>query len=229
MDSKKQPLYTLLSGFGPFGNVVDNPTERLARHFETVTVPGHELTICTLPTSFTRAPKLLQETIKQGAADGHPFDVILMLGVAAGSENWRVETQGLNWNDPRIPDVDGLQMSGYPIIPDGPARLPITLSAHQMERAIHATGAPVVLSLSAGAYLCNHLLYTTLYHLGENSQVRAGFLHVPADEQTYADNSVGNDSEENILEENDLVQSEKCAFPFSQHVAVLRSLLEALI
>ena len=213
MNSKKQTLHTLLSGFGPFGNVSDNPTERLARHFDTVTVPGHELTICTLPTSYTRAPQLLQEALRQGDRDGNPFDVVLMLGVAAGSENWRVETQGLNWNDSNMADVDGVQMSGSPITDEGPARLPITLSAHLIERAIHAVGAPVVLSVSAGAYLCNHLLYTTLYHIGENSPIRAGFLHVPADEKTYDAESTENG---------------ECVFPFSQHVSVLRSVLEAL-
>jgi pyroglutamyl-peptidase len=205
------PIQTLLTGFGPFGSVIDNPTERLLRHFAEQDVSGHVLTTCALPTSFARAMQTFQTAFTSGGQDGRPFDLILMLGVAAGSDHWRVETQGLNWDEPGIPDVDGYVTPGRYIVPGGPARLPVTLAPDGVEQAIRATGAPVAQSVSAGAYLCNHLLYSVLHQLQTGDRpIRAGFLHVPADEQTYAP---------------DYKPKNNCVFPFAQHVAVLRAVL----
>ena len=206
-------MQTLLTGFGPFGSVVDNPTERLLRHFAEHDVPGHTLTVCALPTSFARAAQTFQAAFEAGGQDGQPFQLILMLGVASGSDHWRVETQGLNWDEPGIPDVDGYATPGRYIVPNGPARLPVTLPPDHMEQAIRAMGAPVAQSVSAGAYLCNHLLYTALHRLqANNSSVRAGFLHVPADEQTYAP---------------DYTPKTGCIFPFAQHIDAVRAALNA--
>lgn len=184
------PLQILLSGFGPFGNVVNNPTERLLAHFADHAPAHYKVTICPLRTSFTQAPATLQAMLDKGAADGRPFDVVLMLGVAAGSRHWRVETQGLNWDDPRIPDVDGQKQDAREICPGSPARLPVTLPPDPIERAIEAVGAPVVLSLSAGSYLCNHLLYRVLHSIGSDSESNS--------EQNSKQNSESN-SEQNDL------------------------------
>lgn len=205
------PLQILLTGFGPFGNVVDNPTERLLRHFEGQTHSGLELTTCALPTSFGRGPQAFKAALEAGGRDGQSFDVVLMLGVAAGSYAWRVETQGLNWDDPRIPDVDGFSTPGRTIVDGSPAQLPSTLSPSLLAQAIETVGVPVILSNSAGAYLCNHLLYIALHHVqasGHPAQV--GFLHIPADEHTYA---------------LDATTPSVCTFPFAQHVDVIRAVL----
>ena len=207
------PIQTLLTGFGPFGSVVDNPTERLLQHFAAQDVPGHALTTCALPTSFARAVQTFQTAFEAGGQEGQPFDLILMLGVASGSDHWRVETQGLNWDEPGLPDVDGYSTPGRYIIPEGPARMPVTFVPNDVEQAIRATGAPVAQSVSAGALpvqssavLCAHHLQT------DNRSVRAGFLHVPADEQTYAP---------------DYTPKSNCIFPFAQHVDVVRAMMDA--
>ena len=208
------PIQILLTGFGPFGSVADNPTERLVRHFTAETVPGLAITTCALPTSFTRAKETFRNALEAGGQDGQLFEIALMLGVAAGSANWRVETQGLNWDAPAIPDVDGFLPTGGEIVTDGPAHLPVTLPPLAIQVAIEAAGLPVTLSDSAGQYLCNHLLYSAL-HLTRTdfSSVRAGFLHVPADERTFAPGS-------RIFKNARL-------FPFEQHITAVRAALNA--
>jgi pyroglutamyl-peptidase len=157
----------LVTGFGPFGEVVSNPTERAAR----------ALGGLVLPTSFARAPVLL--------ADALPgYDVVLMLGVAESSETFRVETRGLNRDDARIADVDGERPVG-PIVAGGPEALPVTVDVARMREAIAGVGLPSALSESAGAYVCNRVLFSTLHRL-QAGDVRAGFLHVPADVHTHA-------------------------------------------
>ena len=47
-----------------------------------------------------------------------------------------------------------------------------------MAKAISDAGIPGAVSYSAGAYVCNDLLYSVLQHY-ENTTVKAAFIHVP--------------------------------------------------
>lgn len=159
-------LRVLLTGFGPFGEVVSNPTERLVAHFGGLV----------LPTSFERAPRLLFERM-------FDHDVVLMLGVAESSEEFRVERLGRNVDDARIVDVDGAQPKGV-IVADGPETLSATIDVERVRDAIERVGQRSSLSASAGAYVCNRVLYSVLHRL-QGTNTRAGFLHVPADSETH--------------------------------------------
>lgn len=156
----------LLTGFGPFGSVVDNPTEKLARHFHGARIGDREVFGLPLPTSFARATALLHQHL-----DGH--DRTLMLGVAESAETLRIETVGINFDDARIPDVDGHKPVG-PIRQEGPDALPVTCDVVQIASAWERAGIRFDLSTSAGAYVCNHTLYRVL-----SAGARAGFIHVP--------------------------------------------------
>jgi pyroglutamyl-peptidase len=179
------PLQTLVTGFGPFGNVVSNPTERLLDALVLEEIPGHELTVQSLPTSFERAPQVMRAALEIGGRGGQPFDILLMLGVAPGSPCWRVERVGRNRVDSERSDVDGRRRVGS-IVPGGPETLEVHLPVERMLAALEQAGLPARLSESAGEYVCNYLLYTTLGYLqASGNPARAGFLHVPADEQTF--------------------------------------------
>jgi pyroglutamyl-peptidase len=177
------PIRTLLTGFGAFGNVADNPTERLVRYFENREVPGHKLTTCLLPVSYRRAPALLIETLRRADVDGRPFDLVWLLGVASGSPHWRVERFGRNENS-GAPDTED-HTPPPQIAGNGPAVLEATIRVEPLVSALQQAGLPATASDSAGGYLCNHALYVALWHLRQNgSACRAGFLHVPADPNT---------------------------------------------
>ena len=202
-------LNTLLTGFGAFGAVTDNPTQRLVAYFAERGAPGHVLTTCVLPVSYKRAPALLLEAIDRGGPGGQPFDLVLMTGVASGSVAWRVERCGRNCND-RARDMDG-QLPAPEIIAGGPDLLEATVPVHLLVEAFVAAGLPVELSESAGGYLCNHALYRALHHLRQSgSAAMAGFLHVPADTTTFTDAAA------------------PAQFPFAQHVRAVETALAAL-
>src|SRR5438270_8730212 len=108
-------MQTLLTGFGPFGAVLSNPSQRLVDRFAAHPVPGHDLSPLVLPVSFTRTPVLLAEALSRGGRDGVPFDLVLMLGVAANAAAWRVERYGRNRNA-ATEDVDGFTPEPAPIV-----------------------------------------------------------------------------------------------------------------
>ncbi len=203
-------MNTLLTGFGPFGDVVHNPTERLVLHFERHGAAGHNLTTCVLPVSYGRAPELLLEAIDRGGSLGRPFDLIWMLGVASASPDWRVERFGRNENS-AARDADDC-VPPPRIDPSGPALLEATVPVDLLVSALNQAGLPATVSESAGAYLCNHALYTALGHLRRTGgRAPAGFLHVPADSDTFASG-----------------ESERPIFTFADQVRAVEATLAAL-
>ena len=204
-------MQTLLTGFGAFGAVTHNPTLRLAEHFANRDAAGHALTCAVLSVSFRTAAERMRALIEIGGEGGKPFDTVLMLGVASGSPYWRVERFGRNWDD-ALTDAEGFTPTAGEILPGSPSLLPATLPVEPQVAAIDALGLPVRASDSAGAYLCNHVLYTTLHHLQKKaSPIRAGFLHVPADEETF-----------------DYGITSAPMFPFARHVAAIEAVLASI-
>jgi len=144
---------TLVTGFGPFAGIPDNPSEHLAR------TSGRSCV--TLEVSFEAVEAFLESL----RAD--PVERLIMVGVAASAKRMRVETVARNWIDPR-PDVRGLIRGPAPIDPTGPEGLASRLAA--------CPGGPHwEVSADAGAYLCNFLLYRSLQRLS----CPAGFVHIP--------------------------------------------------
>jgi len=204
-------MQTLLTGFGAFERVVSNPTERLVRYFEENGAPGHALTVRVLPVSYESAGQQMRAEMEIGGKQGKPFDCVLMLGVASGCKEWRVERIGWNSNEAVRPDAFG-RMPSAMIAPHLPESLLSTLPHTLIAEAIRREGLPVVESDSAGRYLCNYVLFSALAEAQKRSSAaRIGFLHVPADEQTFAQNITSAPS-----------------YPFAQHILAVRAALNAL-
>lgn len=164
-------MRVLLTGFGPFGSVVDNPTERLVRRFDGARVGERTVTGLALPTSFSGAFIAIEPHLAR-------HDAVLMLGVAEQSARLRLETLARNHTAARIVDVDGAAPLG-PIV-DGPSSLPATFDIASIEDAWTRAGVAFERSDSAGAYVCNHTFYRAL----ATNHPRLGFIHVPPDRET---------------------------------------------
>jgi pyroglutamyl-peptidase len=69
------------------------------------------------------------------------------------------------------------------ILEGGPDAYFSTLPVKEIVEAIKTAGVPAAVSLSAGAFLCNHVFYVAQNHF-KGTKVRSGFVHVPLmDEQ----------------------------------------------
>lgn len=172
----------LLTGFEPFAGMDHNPswdvvTDLAAAAARTALqaqqVHG-EIVVRTalLPVEFHASTELLLEQI----ADTAP-DLVIAVGLAAGTDVVRLERVGLNLRDARIPDNAGHQPTEEPVVPGGPPAMFATLRLKAAHAAISAAGIPVALSLSAGSFVCNSLLYAVLH--AAPPSMPAGFVHVP--------------------------------------------------
>ena len=162
----------LITGFDPFGGEKINPAwEAVKRLPERI----GEYALCKLeiPTVFG----LAGETVLREAARLQP-DAVLCIGQAGGRGAVTPERIGVNIRDARIKDNAGNQPRGEFVASDGPAAYFATVPVTEMEDAIRAEGLPAAVSNSAGAFVCNDVLYTLLHHYAQ-TDVKVGFIHVP--------------------------------------------------
>lgn len=164
----------LVTGFEPFGGEKINPSWEAVRRLPE-TLGGFAVEKLELPVEFHRCAQLAEAKALavQAAA-------VVCVGQAGGRPNMTVERVGINLMDARIPDNGGYQPTEEPIVQQGPAAYFSTLPVGKMLEAMRAAGVPAQASLSAGAYVCNDLLYELLHRLGGRGiHIPVGFVHVP--------------------------------------------------
>lgn len=162
----------LITGFDPFGGERINPSWEAVKLLDDI-IGEYRLIRLQLPTVFGKAARLLLET-----AEREQPHAILSVGQAGGRKGITPEVIGINLREAGIPDNDGLQPVNVPVVPGGPAAYFSSLPVREMAEAMKAGSIPCGLSYTAGAFVCNDVLYTVLHHFHE-TPVRAGFIHVP--------------------------------------------------
>lgn len=164
----------LVTGFEPFGGEDRNPAQELL-----ATLPkrraGLSVATLVLPVAFGVSAEAARAAIRELEPSA-----VLMLGQAGGRPDVTVERVAINLDDARIPDNRRRRPVDRPIDPAGPAAYFSTFPARAIVEAMAAAGVPASLSLSAGTFVCNHLLYSVLRQLDlESPSTMAGFIHLP--------------------------------------------------
>ena len=162
----------LITGFDPFGGESINPAWEAVKLLPNQ-IGEFQLHKLEIPTVFGRAAQLAIDA----AAEVQP-DIILCIGQAGGRAAVTPERIGVNIRDAKIPDNAGNVPKGQRIVPDGPAAYFATVDVMTMAEAAATLGLPAVVSNSAGAFVCNDVLYSLLHHFN-GTATRVGFIHVP--------------------------------------------------
>ncbi|UYN84952.1 MAG: pyroglutamyl-peptidase I [Microcella sp.] len=185
----------LVTGFEPFNGAALNPSAELVRRLTELGHPDCRIVGDVLPVSFANAPGLLAAAI-----DAHHPDIVVMLGLAENRHAITPERVALNLADASIADNDGAQPTDAPLEPHGPAARFTLLPVKHIADAISQAGIPAEVSLSAGTYVCNAVMYAALGIAEQRAAARAevvsgeddvtlrvGFIHVPATPQLGGD------------------------------------------
>lgn len=168
----------LLTAFEPFGGSSVNAS------LETATLlagsdPSIDLVV--LPVVRGDAGRIALACLKERREAGAPPTLIVSLGEAGPEMVVRLEKVAINWDHYRIPDNAGNQPQDTLILPDGPdayfATLPVAEAVHRLSAL---TPVPITVSLSAGAFLCNHIAYVLLNHLQDRPVCPYAFVHIPS-------------------------------------------------
>ncbi|HUU67687.1 MAG TPA: pyroglutamyl-peptidase I [Methyloceanibacter sp.] len=163
----------LLTGFGPFPGVPENPSGGLAE-----TLAGRssafdcDLHVELLPTEWNAVAALMPRL----HADLQP-DVMIHFGVSATATGLRIERSAHNRAASRTDACGGLP-DARAIAPDGAMRLDTALPVTSLAAHLRGSGHPANASRSCGRYLCNFLYYRSLAWAQMHGS-HALFVHVP--------------------------------------------------
>jgi pyroglutamyl-peptidase len=163
----------LLTGFEPFGKATLNPSGEIVKQ-----ISGENIVTAILPVAYAQSAERLLALIAE-----HNPEVVICLGQAEGRTHISPERIAINLDDARLADNEGVIRNDVPIVVGAPVAYESTLPIKEFVKAINDAGVPAAVSLSAGAFLCNHIFYVAQDHF-KGTKVRSGFVHVPLmDEQ----------------------------------------------
>jgi pyroglutamyl-peptidase len=154
----------VVTGFGPFLDVDDNPSGQLARGCHGLRVQGETLVGRVIDASYVGG---IQETIR--IAQGLSPRLVLGTGLSRRASASRLERFAYSDYSTTLLDVD--DQVGRP--PAGPERVESTVNLERL-----AASLEVELSTEPGRYVCNAWLYEVSRAL---KGVPVGFLHIPSE------------------------------------------------
>ena len=163
----------IVTGFDPFGGEKINPSIECVKALPEI--EGVELFRVELPTVFKESAIRLNEVIN----DVKP-DAVLCVGQAGGRPGVTMERIAINVDDARIPDNFSQQPIDEVIQFDGEAAYFTTLPIKRIVKAIREAGISAEVSNSAGTFVCNHIMYQSLFAATKaDKPFKAGFMHIP--------------------------------------------------
>lgn len=164
----------LVTGFDPFGGEKVNPALEAVKKLPD-TIAGAEIIKLEIPTVFKRSIPALGSAI-----DEIKPDVVLNVGQAGGRSDITVEKVAINLQDASIPDNDKEQPIDQKVFEDGENAYFASIPVKKIVENINKIGIPASVSYTAGTYVCNNLMYTTLYNINKKyPNMKGGFIHVP--------------------------------------------------
>jgi pyroglutamyl-peptidase len=170
------PPILILTGFEPFRGERINPSWEVARGFDGDVIGGLQIKSVRVPVGCAKAARRIT-----GAIVRYRPRAVIGLGEAGGRPAISLERIAINLAD----EHGALSKSGdpgfTPVVRGGPdayfSRLPLSAIIRELDRR----EIPASVSLSAGAYACNALMYAALHYLRRKPAIPVGFIHLPYD------------------------------------------------
>lgn len=164
----------LVTGFDPFGDDSINPAIEAVKLLPDE-INGAEIIKLEIPTVFYKSADVVSEAIEKEQPN-----YVLNIGQAGGRAELTPERVAINMDDARIEDNEGQQPIDVAIREDGESayfsKLPIKAMVDYMKKE----NVPASVSNTAGTFVCNHIMYQTLYlAMTDYPEVKAGFMHIP--------------------------------------------------
>ncbi|EPJ48846.1 MAG: hypothetical protein OFPI_27500 [Osedax symbiont Rs2] len=160
----------LITGFEKFAGAQSNPTEEMLIGFS---YSDAIVKTRVLPVTYASAFSELQAEIKEFSPE-----FILLCGLAEHREQISIEKIGINYINSQIADNAGEQPLDVKISDGGADGHFSTFETSTLVSYLQQCQIDSKLSLSAGSYLCNFVLYKTLEML-KGSSVKVTFVHFP--------------------------------------------------
>lgn len=172
------PLKVVVTGYGAFMGITDNPSANMAQKLAEAGVKGGIVEYRRLDVTTDAVDAFVAEMRRS------PPDVILSMGVTHGQA--QVEERPENHLG-AAPDGNNVQMTEREVRAGGPRELSTDLPVETIDGALRPFGDQRVVGTSVSdpgyapdrsAYLCNYLGYNLATEFGGTPKTTAGFMHI---------------------------------------------------
>ena len=168
------PPILILTGFEPFRGERINPSWEVARGFDGDVIGGMQIKSVRVPVGCAKAARRII-----GAIVRYRPRAVIGLGEAGGRPAISLERIAINLADERGALAKSGDPGFTPVVRGGPdayfSRLPLRAIIRELDRK----EIPASVSLTAGVYACNALMYAALHQLRRKPTVPVGFIHLP--------------------------------------------------
>ncbi len=159
----------LLTAFEPFGEIENNSSLEVIKRVKEVENTKIIKKVLKVDYNLSNFENLLDEDV----------DILLLCGQASRSCKIALEQVAINFMYSKQNDNAGNKKLGEKIYLDGPDAYFNTIDATNLVLKLEDK-YPLILSLSAGAYICNLSYYVSLYQCNkQNLKTKIGFIHFP--------------------------------------------------
>lgn len=165
----------LLTGFEPFLDYTVNPTMKIVEELDGAVLGNYQIIGRIMAVDFNSSGTALLGFIEEENPDA-----VISLGLAAGRYKITPERVAINVKDGAV-DNEGNKPVDEPIREEGEPAYLSALPIRKMVDSLLANGLPATISNTAGAYLCNNVMYEGLHYAKTNNpELKTGFIHIPA-------------------------------------------------
>ncbi|KAF0697773.1 Aste57867_11566 [Aphanomyces stellatus] len=168
----------VVTGFGKFGNIIDNPTTHLAELLkEDPNV--HSTTVLEVSAEGVRAA---MEPMWAEAENDEETTVFIHMGVNDGGKQIDLEQFGYNIAHFPIPDERGWVANNETITENEDASLETALPLEKLLAHCQEQGCKMSISNDPGRYICNYTYFLSLVHAKKHAakNQHALFVHFPS-------------------------------------------------
>jgi pyroglutamyl-peptidase len=191
-DDQPEPAKVMLTAFGPFQGVPDNPSMALLSELPSVLDQGWKaevkerilktLVIETSAEGAQEGIQQLEECLQQNSSSQGPV-VCLHLGVNRSADGFHIEACAYNDASFSIPDERQYRPNGEKILKDaawGTANRSLYNTDELVDQlSISFPAIESKVSTDPGRFVCNYLYYTSLSKLQGRLAEASLFLHIP--------------------------------------------------
>jgi len=173
-ENRSMPPILVLTGFEPWRGERINSSWEVARRFDGEVIGGLQIKSVRVPVGCAKAARRII-----GAIVRYRPRAVIGLGEAGGRPAIALERIAINLADERGALAKSGDPGFTPVVRGGPdayfSRLPLRAIIRELDRK----EIPASVSLTAGAYACNALMYAALHYLRRKPGIPVGFVHLP--------------------------------------------------
>lgn len=172
-DLNEEDNIVLVTGFEPFHIYDINPSQLIAEYLNGTEIDEIRIVGFVLPVDFDESVEIVTNLINS-------YNPVLVISVGLSAIARCIEIEKIGLNLKKIPRNNSNGFFFKRLNPNGPFIMFSSINTWKTVTELRRSDISVRQSFSAGTYVCNAVMYSTLFFVEDKGlSTKVGFIHVP--------------------------------------------------